>query len=384
MGLVLSDSEQSQLVLTARALLSPLDAPVGVWRASVLEHLTCLLDAPMAGFILPTGEPPHHTLHNLPESFAQEYFAATYAMDGGMAMLEEMGPSVWSTRLLLERAGLSADEGWFARPEYRQFYSRYGIQEGMGYVVPAAKPPLLEDGAAAAPPARAAGIGAVLTCFFGVFGTEACGGRGLAKLRLLLPALEAGVAVRVRLGWLRRTLHEALDSVQDGLELRDATGRVLHANSALGRILALDPERDRISAAIERCAAALYAVLRPGVNGAAAALPGASSEVRTARARYRVRGQFISGGAFGTDPAIILSVTRLTPLPPTLREMQDRWALTPQEARVALLLARGATNNGIAAELHLSPATARHYTEAVFLKLQVRSRAAATRRILAD
>jgi DNA-binding CsgD family transcriptional regulator len=384
MRLVLSEAEQSQLAETARLLLSPLDEPVGPWRANVLRHLSRLLDTPMGGFILPTAEPPPYTLHNLPDAFAREYFETFHAVDRGVTAVRQLGPSIWSTRMLVESTGISLEEGWFGTPVYREFYSRYGIQEGMGFVVPVTEPPLLEYAPGVVTPEPAVEtLGAVLTCFHDEFGTDACGERGLAKLRLLLPALEAGVAGRVRLGWMRRTLHEAFDTVQDGLQVRADDGRLLHANAALDAMLQTDPERDRIDAATERVCGALRGMLGAWSNGAAtAALEAVSSEVTTARARYRVRGQFVSGGSFAAGRTIIVSVARLTPLPPGLDELQERWGLSPQEARVALLLAQGCSNTRVAAELQLSGTTARHYTEAVFLKLGVHSRAEAARRIL--
>jgi hypothetical protein len=79
MRLVLSDAEQRQLADTARVLLSPLDEPIGPWRANVLRHLTSLLDAGMGGFVLPAEDAAPYSLHNLPDEFAREYFASVGA-----------------------------------------------------------------------------------------------------------------------------------------------------------------------------------------------------------------------------------------------------------------------------------------------------------------
>jgi DNA-binding CsgD family transcriptional regulator len=388
MQLVLTAAEQNQFAQTARVLLSPLDEPVGPWRENVLAHMGRLLQSPMGGFVLPTGEPPPYSLHNLPDAFARDYFAMFQRPERAIRVLQRGDLRIWNTRTLVENAGLSVEEGWFATDEYRDLYSRYDIREGMGFVVPAAEPPLplfaggTSDDSAAAPIPT---MGAVLTCFNDVFGTEAFGERGLAMLRMLLPALEAGVAGRVRLGWLRRTLHEAFDAVQDGLELRDAAGRLLHANVALTRIVKGDPQSERISDAMEHVCSALRGTLRssPGY-GAITALDAVTRDVRTDHARYRVRGQFVSSSTFGAGTTIIISVAQLTPSPPSLEALQERWELTPQEARVALLLAQGHSNARIAEELQLGAATTRHYTEAVFLKLRVHSRAEAARRILVE
>jgi DNA-binding NarL/FixJ family response regulator len=54
-----------------------------------------------------------------------------------------------------------------------------------------------------------------------------------------------------------------------------------------------------------------------------------------------------------------------------------RFGLTRREAQVALLLARGRSNQAIARELKISSHTARHHTQRVFSKLEVHSRAEA-------
>lgn len=70
------------------------------------------------------------------------------------------------------------------------------------------------------------------------------------------------------------------------------------------------------------------------------------------------------------------------PLAPTPAELRERYGLTAREAEVAVLLAGGATEKRIAAALGISPHTARHHTERVFVRLGVRSRRDAALRIL--
>jgi DNA-binding NarL/FixJ family response regulator len=383
--LVLSATEQRLLTNAARVLLSPLDTPVGPWRADVLQQLAPLLEAPMGGFILPAVDAPPYTLYNLPDDFAREYFENVAEAEQGRPLIQQLGGCVWNTRLLLRAAGLSSD-AWFDSREYREFYSRYSIQDAVGFMVPAAEPTVQptdrrtqRGGDAPAAPR----MGAVVTVFHDVFGTPAFGERGLAKLRLLLPALEAGVAGRVRLAWMQTTLQEAFDVVHDGVAIHDADGRRLHANAALLRLLDTDPEHERIRAALEQACTGARQVLR-GTAPAPAALQAVSIEIRTARARYRVRAQIAGGAPFGAAPVVIGCVSALTPPAPTAADLAARWSLSPQEARVALLLARGMSNAGIARDLALSPTTARHYTEAIFLKLQVHSRAEAARRLLVE
>jgi DNA-binding NarL/FixJ family response regulator len=56
-------------------------------------------------------------------------------------------------------------------------------------------------------------------------------------------------------------------------------------------------------------------------------------------------------------------------------------ALTDREAQVLRLLARGATNREIAAELHLGPDAIKKHASAVYRKLGVRNRTEAARRV---
>ena len=59
---------------------------------------------------------------------------------------------------------------------------------------------------------------------------------------------------------------------------------------------------------------------------------------------------------------------------------QPRAPLSPRERDVLSLLATGATNREIAAQLHLSPHTVKEHTSSVYRKLEVRNRAEAVQR----
>ena len=48
--------------------------------------------------------------------------------------------------------------------------------------------------------------------------------------------------------------------------------------------------------------------------------------------------------------------------------------LTPQELKIALLVAQGLTNREVAASLFLSPKTIEHHLSAIYRKLGIRSR----------
>ncbi|MQA90194.1 MAG: hypothetical protein GEU90_08165 [Gemmatimonas sp.] len=371
MRLVLSLSEQTRLTATARTLLSPFDAPIDQWRADVLDHLTILLGAEAGGFMLPVGEAPPYTLRQLPDEFGQEYIETYLAIDESLPMIQSVPDGVWSTRLLLQ--GADPPTSLERSLVYQEFYGKYRVWDAIGFaVMPTAGTPS---------PTAEPSPGALLTCFHERFGTDGFGERGLAMLRLLAPALEAGIGGRLRHRWSRGVLEVGFDASRDGLLMCNREGRRLFANAALLEILRMDPKATRITAAIERVKAVCTTLVRRARDAPPPDLA-AAAEIRTARARYRIQGNIAGGEASEPGSTILVSVQRLTPQLPTPEQLQERWGFTGQESRVALLLAQGMTNGKIAEALGLKSSTIRHYTESVFSKLRVHSRAEAAYKVL--
>ena len=91
----------------------------------------------------------------------------------------------------------------------------------------------------------------------------------------------------------------------------------------------------------------------------------------------------IDAGAAEPTACVLVSVEggRTLPLPPA-ETLCAHWGLTPRQAVVARLLAEGRSNAEIAERLGISPHTARHHTESVLLKLDVRSRAEVAARLM--
>lgn len=98
-------------------------------------------------------------------------------------------------------------------------------------------------------------------------------------------------------------------------------------------------------------------------------------EITTARASYRVRGSLAGAGLMGPGTALLVLLEQTSPDLPSDAAIQERFGLTRKEARVALLMAEGKSNEEIAKALFISFHTARHHTEQVRLKLGVKSRA---------
>jgi DNA-binding NarL/FixJ family response regulator len=99
-------------------------------------------------------------------------------------------------------------------------------------------------------------------------------------------------------------------------------------------------------------------------------------DVAPAELRRAVR--VVAAGDALLDPAVTATVLRAVAAAPVRRPgADDRLAgLTEREREVLQQLGRGLTNDEIAAELYLSPATARTYVSRLLAKLGARDRAA--------
>jgi DNA-binding NarL/FixJ family response regulator len=98
-------------------------------------------------------------------------------------------------------------------------------------------------------------------------------------------------------------------------------------------------------------------------------------DVAPAELRRAVR--VVAAGDALLDPAVTATVLRAVAASPAPRSADDRLTgLTEREREVLQQLGRGLTNDEIAGELYLSPATARTYVSRLLAKLGARDRAA--------
>jgi DNA-binding CsgD family transcriptional regulator len=202
-------------------------------------------------------------------------------------------------------------------------------------------------------------------------------GREAALLGLLQPALAAGTqAALLALSW-RYDLGRQLDHLDAPLVLCAASGRVVHATPQLLQLMQDLPDGGRLLAHAGRLAAEVSSLANRR-RQASDPPPCPSRTIASPRGPYVLRGTILEGAELaGIGPLILVAVTLPSRAgPPDAAGLQSRYALTPREAEVALLLRRGNPNRAVAAALGVTEHTARRHTERVLAKLGVTSRAA--------
>ena len=206
----------------------------------------------------------------------------------------------------------------------------------------------------------------------------------LLCLRLLYPAFESFAQAHARFGNASEArvlaFAEAVDAFEFPLLLTDVDGNELHWNRALVRLLEQERTEDRLLEVIHGWARYL-AQLRKARSEEGFREPTRPPRVvLTSQGRYRIYGVPLGPALLGQEGALITLQRVGLPLP-TLAALRERFALTPREAEVALLLARGHTDREIAESLTISYSTARHHAEHALQKLDVRSRAGVAARL---
>jgi DNA-binding CsgD family transcriptional regulator len=190
----------------------------------------------------------------------------------------------------------------------------------------------------------------------------------------VLPAFRAGHHAFVQFGERREALTRTLDFMSDALLLFDRAGRELHRNAACRALLMQEPEQEHLLVACRQMA---FGVASPRVIAAGLdtrAQTPAERVLTTATHRYTARAVPAPAAMCDVEGAVLLSLTRAAPVAVSDATLREQWGLTPREIEVVRLLARGARNSDIAAQLSVSEYTARNHTERALLKLGVNSR----------
>lgn len=351
MPLTLSGEDLARLEHALRTLLSPLDWPMlDHWRSAVNDSVCHLLGAEKAAFLLAVRDQAPVLVSGIEEATMDAYFRYFAPLDVGLQRRERMGLDVWSTLELQEAALHHRSEIWNDWKAPNQLWGATGLMnDSLGVPAGVVVYDAMED--------------AVLE------------ERQVALLRLVRSAFDAGVRTYLQLGSYHGGLARALDGRGDAVALFDLRGRLLHANPALLGLLEREPRREAVEEEMHVTAALLGDLAASPRKSCGSELLGLRrvGEVEVG-GRYRVTGSFVGEDLLGPGQLVLISVATLRRPLPTADVLRERFGLTRKEAAVALLLAAEKTNEEIAAALYVSPHTARHHTESIFLKLGVHSR----------
>lgn len=360
MSITLSSDDLEKLTRATQILVSPLEhTTVDQWRSAVNRHLKELLYADSVGFLLPVSEGLMlYSEEHDPVALSAYPDVIPPDMVDGTPLWEQM---------IRSRVDTLANM-------YGRHYHRY---LGSAYYNEYAGANGAHDTLAAA--VSLGGVDARSMACLHLWherpDQRLFGEREVVLLRLLYPALVAGVAAHVRWGGQRRDLLGTLDHLGHPALLCDPSGEILHVTPSMEALLQADTEAELLRTE-------LRAVVREVSRSARGQcihdgrVPGALvREVRTKRARYRLSGYFYGRDSGSRAGYVVAGMERLTSLRRSEQELREVFSLTRAEVRVALLLGDGRSNAEVAQELFVSPHTARRHTERVLQKMGLRSRA---------
>ncbi len=207
--------------------------------------------------------------------------------------------------------------------------------------------------------------------------------RELAILQLLLPAFDASVHLLARSATRGGNLPEMLDQIDGALALYDETGRCVHENRALQRLVLDDAKAPRLRRECAQTSIGIAAILTNRLRKSRASTPeiDATREVRTGLAHYKIRGVLLCADIAGPHPLVAVMLTRDVRTLPSNATLREFFSLTHREITVANLLANGHSNGEIALRLGVTIHTARRHVEHIFTKLGAHTRGAAAAKL---
>lgn len=366
MHVSLSKGDIERLQATMTVCLTPLEyASAETWARELMSRVRALVGADQSFLAIPRpAEPNWHVVQDDDgAAAARDYLANFVTLDVALhCRRTELGVEVYHRDLLHRPEELRSDTlmNEWCRPH--KLFDTAGI----GFTLP--------NSASVLP--------ALLHVYRDHETRNGMGERALLLLHLMLPAFKAAVHA-IRDHWHRSAdLARVLDTLDDGIAIFDASRRTLHGNSSLIRLL--DGESPDGQRMLKRRTRDLAAALLSGCDiGRGGALrPAAVQEVATSCRRYRLSGTVLRGSSLSTRPVAVIDVVPVHPRPRSDAELRTTFELTSREIAVARLLAAGASGASVAQTLGIARSTARHHTEAVMRKLEIRSRAGVRERLL--
>jgi DNA-binding CsgD family transcriptional regulator len=355
LSLTLSSSDLAQIETAITTLVSPLGfEDVTAWRKASRVAVQRAVSADRSTGMLPcAGEPLGESDPDLLPAIT-DYVSYYHTLDDGLQVRRrELGLEVCHWSAVYDMHDLVRTE------IYNDFSHPNGLLDGTG---------LVYDIDPALPPAA-------LLMYHERESSKPFGDRGLALLRLLMPAFKAGVETCLRLTAQRAMLGQLFDTMESALACFDGEGHLVQQNSAMTTLLGAEHERERLFAEMRGVAAAAGTSIRHAArherHGAAAP---AWCELKTRTGHYKVSASLLPPGFFALQPMIEVAVERVHARQRSDVELQATFRLTPREIDVARLLATRHGAAEIATTLGVSVHTARRHIEHVLMKLGVHSR----------
>jgi DNA-binding CsgD family transcriptional regulator len=329
---------------------------VNQWRSDINRRLIDLLGADSAGFILPVAGGPI--------IYSDEHDAAALAQYPDLAP-----PALLSGQPIFARAvelGVSTLDDIWGAEMHRNLSSAYHNE----YVAPNRAFDTL-GALTALPRLGPHGMAGVQLWHDRPTGRR-FGDRERALLRVIHPALQAGIEARLRWEHHHAELLTVLDALPHPTLVCVSDGRAMHRTPSLEAELAADSQSEAIEAAMHATAAALGDIGAGRITGPSPH-PGATS-VSTVRATYRITGSLYRSPLPKSPVLVIVSLERLTPVRRSDAQLREEYRLTTAELRVIPWLVAGMTSAEIATQLQLSRHTVRRHSESILLKTGCRSR----------
>jgi DNA-binding CsgD family transcriptional regulator len=375
MGLHLSSHNVVRCRQLSETLLSPLEYPdVDQWCVAVLRRLEALFEADRSMFVLPVKASVQLRSESVPAETLAGFREAFSAI--GQGRLSSPRPDVdrvFAARLRekldvynLASLGGAAGVSMKRLPFYNEVLVPAGVTAGVGMVASVAVGEAWLSVANSRPGSDQ-------------FGEE----NRLELLRLLLPAFKAGVSTVVNLDQRRENSADAFGALGQACVAFRCDGSELFRSAPLERLLAREPEHERLLTESHRLAASVLRLRgRPSKTTSSHAAPVAFRDLATARTRYELRAALVGPGVFDGNHVVIVTLERAHGRMSLGESMTVAVDLTRREADVLRCLTYGMRYKAVAHQLDISIDTVRTHIRNIYGKLQVHSVGEAVKRAL--
>jgi DNA-binding CsgD family transcriptional regulator/PAS domain-containing protein len=326
------------------------------WSGAASESLRQLLGADKSTFAMPDGDQLHQRSDGIPQWFLSTYFEEYLVGDRQPTwrfLPRQLEEGAWNRESVYgeNRAEILRSAYWNEIIRPGRFFDTIGLTASVDSSTGVANLQFYHD--------RKTG--------------PQFGSRGLALLRAVYPSFAAGARSWVALRAHARQLASFVDAMPVGLVLATMDGRIIHENASIRRTLASDTGADVVRIEIRRRieelrSSRLRDTAKPPISREAI------KPLHVGGCSYAITACFLAEAVLAGSSTIAVIVQRSGPPSFPAAQLRERYRLTEREIQVAQLLSAGKTNSEIATTLGVSVFTARHHTENVMLKLDVRAR----------